>query len=61
LHQSYAIHGAGAPFERLFFEAGKELEEVILRLGNARKKPEFYAQMDPRYDDLNFIEAHSHS
>ena len=61
LHHAYCIYGAGAPFERLFFEARKQAENAILELSYERKKREFNAQTDPRFDDFNFIEAYARS
>jgi hypothetical protein len=60
LHQHYAIYGAGAPFERLFFCVRRQLEAPILMVssGNERKEREFYASVDQRFDDFNFIELY---
>ena len=61
LDHTYMIYGAGAPFKRLFFETRKQAEDAILTLSYERKEREYYAKMDPRYDNFNFIEAYSRS
>ena len=57
----YNIYGAGAPFERLFFEAREQLKHAVERLGYERAEREYEKEMDPRFDDFNFIEAYSSS
>ena len=57
----YTIYGAGAPFERLFFEAREQLRHAVERLGYERAEREYEKEMDPRFDDFNFIEAYSSS
>ena len=57
----YNIYGAGAPFERLFFEAREQLRHAVERLGYERAEREYEKEMDPRFDDFNFIEAYSSS
>ena len=61
LQDYYNIYGAGAPFERLFFEARRQLQHAIERLGYERAERAYEKEMDPRFDDFNFIEAFSSS
>jgi hypothetical protein len=59
LNDVYCIYGAGAPFERLFFEARRQLDDAILQLGYERKEREFEKASDPLFDDYNFFEGHA--
>ena len=61
LQDYYNIYGAGAPFERLSFEARRQLQHAIERLGYARAERAYEKEMDPRFDDFNFIEAYPSS
>ena len=58
LNDVYRIYGAGAPFERLFFEARQQLDVAIRELAYERKEREFEKASDPRYDDYNFYEGY---
>ncbi len=57
----YNIYCAGAPFERLFFEAREQLRNAIELLGYERAGRVYKKKMDQRFDDFNFIEAYSKS
>ena len=59
LNDVYCIYGAGAPFERLFFEARRQLDDTIRQLGYERKEREFEKASDPRFDDYNFFEGYA--
>ena len=58
LHRVYSIYGAGAPFERLFFETRQQLDDTTRQLAYERKEREFEKALDPRYDDYNFFEGY---
>ena len=58
LHGVYSIYGAGAPFERLFFETRQQLDDTTRQLAYERKEREFEKALDPRYDDYNFFEGY---
>ena len=58
LNDVYRIYGAGAPFERLFFEARQQLDVAMRELAYERKEREFEKASDPRYDDYNFFEGY---
>jgi hypothetical protein len=59
LHGVYTIYGAGAPFERLFFETRQQLDATTRQLAYERKEREFEKKaLDPRYDDYNFFEGY---
>ena len=57
LQDYYNIYGAGAPFERLFFEARRQLQHAIERLGYERAERAYEEEMDPLFEDCNFIET----
>jgi hypothetical protein len=59
LNDVYCIYGAGAPFERLFFEARRQLDDTIRQLGYERKECEFERALNPLFDDYNFFEGYS--
>ena len=58
LNDVYRIYGAGAPFERLFFETRQQLDVTIRELAYERKEREFEKALDPRFDDYNFYEGY---
>ena len=58
LHRVNSIYGAGAPFERLFFETRQQLDDTTRQLAYERKEREFEKALDPRYDDYNFFEGY---
>ena len=58
LNGVYRIYGAGAPFERLFFETRQQLDDTTRQLAYERKEREFEKALDPRYDDYNFFEGY---
>ena len=58
LNGVYRIYGAGAPFERLFFETRQQLDVTIRELAYERREREFEKASDPRYDDYNFYEGY---
>ncbi len=55
------IYGVGALFKRLFFEAREQLRHAVERLGYERAEREYDHEMDPRFDDFNFIAAYASS
>ena len=59
LNDIYTIYGAGAPFERLYFKARAQLQEVTDRLTYQIADREFEKQDD--WVDFSFIEAYSDS
>ncbi len=59
LNDVHCIYGTGAPFERLFFEARRQLDDAIRQLGYERKEREFQKASDPRFNDYNFFEGYS--
>jgi hypothetical protein len=59
LNVVYCNYGAGAPFERLFFETRRQLDDSIQQLGNERKKREYEKASDPRFDAYIFFEGYS--
>ena len=59
LNDVYCIYGAGAPFERLFFEARRQLDDAIRQLGYERREREFERALNPLFDDYNFFEGYS--
>jgi hypothetical protein len=59
LDDVYCIYGAGAPFERLFFEARRQLDDAIRQLSYERKEREFEKASDPRFYDYNLFEGYS--
>lgn len=58
LKDVYRIYGAGAPFERLFFETRQQLDATIRELAYERKERDFEKALDPRYHDYNFYEGY---
>ena len=58
LNDVYRIYGAGAPFERLFFETRQQLDATIRELAYERKERDFEKALDPRYHDYNFYEGY---
>ena len=59
LNDVYCIYGAGAPFERFFFEARRQLDDAIRQLGYERKERKFKKASDPLFDDYSFFEGHA--
>lgn len=57
LNDVYRIYGAGAPFERLFFETRQQLDVAMRELAYERKEREFEKAPGSLYDDHNFFEA----
>ncbi len=55
----YAINSAGAPLERLFFEARQQLDDAIRQLGHEEKERQFEKALGPPYDDYNFFGGYS--
>ena len=58
LNDVYRIYGAGAPFERLFFETRQQLDVAMRELAYERKEREFEKAPGSLYDDHNFFEAY---
>ncbi len=47
LGRYYQIYGQGLPFERLFFEVRKQLDDTVRELARERKRQDFNAELDP--------------
>ena len=59
LHGLYEIYGAGAPFERLFFEARDQLQKAAHALAYERAQRAY--EKEDEFEDFNFIHEYLHS
>ena len=59
LHGLYEIYGAGAPFERLFFEARDQLQKAAHTLAYERAQRAY--EKEDEFEDFNFIYEYLHS